>query len=566
MQVRKVGFYLRVSTERQAREAEGSLKSQKQRLELEVQRRNEHSPQKWGEIAKVYVEEGRSGKDTNRPEFQKMVADLRSGIIDTIMVTELSRLSRSVTDFLRFMEQVNSLKADFICPQYDFDTTSPAGRVFIIILMALAQFERELTSERTRNNFHARALRGLWNGGQQILGYDIDPSNKARLVVNESEAAIVSRVFNTFLKGSSVQTTARELNATGLKNKTFRNRLGEVKGGKPFDKKSVQRILTNLTYIGKKEVQKENKNKDQSKLKETERYQVVDATWPAIISEEKFQAAQAKIKDNRQSLRVDQWKAYPFLFTNRIHCLECERGFRTSSGTGRTTKYTYYRHAEGCPAGLSRVSAEKLEQLVLDRIKNLDASEWLLKELMAAQAGFSEDKENAQRSEIKAVENEIQTISDKVATLIDRITSLPKEQDATVFFEKVREMEAQKTRLSDHLIRLKADQQSARNSKANEDELREAIRFVNGSIGELPPPLKRELVRALIQRVEFGKNRIKIYLNPRGLNAGNDGVLESRKTAPRGGVTPVANFWSIGKVGGVDGTRTRGLPRDRRTL
>ncbi|MBK8204925.1 MAG: recombinase family protein [Bdellovibrionales bacterium] len=112
MQVRKVGIYLRVSTERQAREAEGSLKSQKQRLELEVQRRNEHSPQRWGEIAKVYVEEGRSGKDTNRPEFQKMVADLRSGIVDTIMVTELSRLSRSVTDFLRFMEQVNSLKAD----------------------------------------------------------------------------------------------------------------------------------------------------------------------------------------------------------------------------------------------------------------------------------------------------------------------------------------------------------------------------------------------------------------------------------------------------------------------
>lgn len=566
MQVRKVGIYLRVSTERQAREAEGSLKSQKQRLELEVQRRNDHSPQKWGEIAKIYVEEGRSGKDTNRPEFQKMMADLRAGVIDTVMVTELSRLSRSVTDFLRFMEQVNSLKADFICPQYDFDTTSPAGRVFIIILMALAQFERELTAERTRNNFHARALRGLWNGGQQILGYDIDPNNKARLIVNESEAAIVRRIFDTFLQGSSVQTTAHELNAMGLRNKTFRNRLGELKGGKPFDKKSVHRILTNFTYIGKKEVQKENKHKDQARLRETERYQVVDALWPAIISEEIFQAAQAKIKDNRESLRVDQWKTYPFLFTNRIRCLECEREFRTSSGTGRSAKYTYYRHTEGCPAGISRVSAERLEQLVLDRLKNLDASEWLLKELMAAQAGFFEDKEKAQRSEIKTVENEIQAISGKVATLIDRITSLPKEQDATVFFEKVREMEAQKTRLTDHLIRLKTDQQSAQNSKATEDELKAAIRLVNSSIGEVPPPLKRELVRALVQGVEFGKDRIKVYLNPKGLNVGKDGVLGSWTTAPGRGVTRSADFWSVGKVGGAYGTRTRGLPRDRRTL
>lgn len=510
MQVRKVGIYLRVSTERQAREAEGSLKSQKQRLELEVQRRNDHSPQKWGEITKVYVEEGRSGKDTNRPEFQKMVADLRSGIIDTIMVTELSRLSRSVTDFLRFMEQVNSLKADFICPQYDFDTTSPAGRVFIIILMALAQFERELTSERTRNNFHARALRGLWNGGQPILGYDISPTSKSRLTVNDSESAMVRRIFDTFIQSGSVRTTVRELNGMGLKNKTFRNRLGDIKGGKPFNKHSVHRILNDFAYIGKKEVRKENKSKDQAKLKENERYQIVDAAWTAIISEEKFQSVQAKLKENRESLRVDHWKSYPFLFTNRIRCLECEREFRTTSGTGRSTKYTYYRHAEGCPAGLSLVSAEKLEQLVLNRLRDLDASEWLLKELMAAQAGFSEDKEKEQQSEIKAVENEVQTISEKVATLIDRITSLPKEQDAAVFFEKVREMEAQKTRLSDHLIRLKADQQSVQFSKATESELKDAIRFVNTNIDKLSPPLKRELARALIQGVEFGKNRIKV--------------------------------------------------------
>ena len=548
---------MRVSTERQAREAEGSLKSQKQRLEQEVQRKNNHSAQKWGEIAKVYVEEGRSGKDTNRPEFQKMVEDLKSGVIDTLMVTELSRLSRSVTDFLKFMEQINSLEADFICPQYDFDTTSPAGRVFIIILMALAQFERELTSERTRNNCHARALRGLWNGGCQILGYDLDPTNKSRLVVNDDEALVVRRVFETFLEHGSVQKTSTVLTLNGLKNKSFKNRLGELKGGEPFNKQSIHRLLTNLAYLGKKEVRKENKEKDQTALKESERYQVVKAAWPALLAEDKFQSAQSKLKENRDSLRVNTWKLYPFLFTNRIYCLECERKFETTSGTGRRGKYTYYRHTENCPVGLSLVHAEKIEGLVLGHLKDLDATEWMVKELMATQQSYSTEKESSLKAEIKSTENEVQTLSQKITSLIDRITSLPKEQDAGIFFEKVREMEIQKTRLSDHLIRLKSDFQSIESSTVTESELKEAISFINNNLDKLSPPLRRDLVRGLVHRVEFGKSRIKIYLNPRGLNIGNKSIFEEKRGSLRRAVTPPAEVLPIVTIGGVGKPRTR---------
>src|SRR5690606_38108099 len=159
----------------------------KQRLEHEVERRNAfHSESgRWGTIIDYYIEEGRSGKDTNRPQYQRLIHDLKSGLIDTIMVTELSRLSRSVSDFLKFMELINRHGGDYICPQYDFDTTSPAGRVFIIIMMALAQFERELTAERTRNNFYSRAMRGLSNGGYPLLGYDPVPTIKAKKCVNE---------------------------------------------------------------------------------------------------------------------------------------------------------------------------------------------------------------------------------------------------------------------------------------------------------------------------------------------------------------------------------------------
>ena len=183
--MRKIAIYCRVSTDEQAKNKEGSITSQIQRLHLKVEEKNRNENGKWGKVVDTYKDEAYSGKNTDRPEFQRLISDIKKKRIDTVMVTELSRLSRSVTDFLNFVNDMEKLGCDFICLQYDFDTTSPAGRVFMTIIMALAQFERELTAERIKNNFHARALRGLSNGGHPFLGYDKDPKNSGRLVINK---------------------------------------------------------------------------------------------------------------------------------------------------------------------------------------------------------------------------------------------------------------------------------------------------------------------------------------------------------------------------------------------
>ncbi|RKX83123.1 MAG: hypothetical protein DRP57_08545 [Spirochaetes bacterium] len=87
---RRVGFYIRVSTERQVKVKEGSLKNQKQMLLTELKRRNQQDTG-WGELAEVYVvDKGISGKDTNRPSFKRMMADIEIGKINAVMFTELS--------------------------------------------------------------------------------------------------------------------------------------------------------------------------------------------------------------------------------------------------------------------------------------------------------------------------------------------------------------------------------------------------------------------------------------------------------------------------------------------
>ncbi len=94
----KVGIYLRVSTEEQARIQDGSLVSQKKRLEeyVEGQCRKESG---WGKVVDIYCDEAKSGKNMNRPEFQRMLSDIRLGKINLVLSTELSRLSRSIKDF-----------------------------------------------------------------------------------------------------------------------------------------------------------------------------------------------------------------------------------------------------------------------------------------------------------------------------------------------------------------------------------------------------------------------------------------------------------------------------------
>src|SRR5690606_13671598 len=124
--------------------------------------------------------------------------DVRKGKVDMIFVTDLSRLSRSIKDFCLLLDDLQKANARFLSIKEQFDTTTAAGEMMIFNLMNLAQFERKQTSERVAMNFHARALRGLRNGGPPILGYDKDPSNPSSLKVNDKEANDIREIFSMF--------------------------------------------------------------------------------------------------------------------------------------------------------------------------------------------------------------------------------------------------------------------------------------------------------------------------------------------------------------------------------
>ncbi|MFQ5879216.1 MAG: recombinase family protein [Dehalococcoidia bacterium] len=101
--------------------------------------------------AEVYELRTVSGKDSLRsPKSSRLFADVRSGRVNTILCTALNRICRSVKDLLWFFELLNVHGVEFVCLKQNYDTTTPQGKLFITIMMALAEFEREQTSERTR--------------------------------------------------------------------------------------------------------------------------------------------------------------------------------------------------------------------------------------------------------------------------------------------------------------------------------------------------------------------------------------------------------------------------------
>ena len=196
-EIRNVAFYIRVSTERQAKVEEGSLKNQEQMLHAELQRRNgQHSD--WGTYTHSYVDEGISGKDINRPAFQNMLRDIEIGKINAVMFTELSRLSRSLKDFLNIFEFAQKHECGLICLKTEIDTTSPYKSLITKILMIFAEFEREMTSRRTAVNAYERSRRGLANGGVAPLGYRRDKRKKGYLLVDEKERKCVEEIFSTY--------------------------------------------------------------------------------------------------------------------------------------------------------------------------------------------------------------------------------------------------------------------------------------------------------------------------------------------------------------------------------
>ena len=156
---KKVAIYARVSTDRQTTD------SQLHELRDFVRRA------KW-KVYREYIDNGYSGKNTQRPAYAEMLADARQRRFDLLVVWKLDRLSRSLKDLITTLDELGHLGIDFVSYDNQLDTSSPSGKLVFNIISAVAEFERDIVRERVRSGLANARLKGKKLGRPQILKSD----------------------------------------------------------------------------------------------------------------------------------------------------------------------------------------------------------------------------------------------------------------------------------------------------------------------------------------------------------------------------------------------------------
>ncbi len=196
----------------------------------------------------VYEDEGFSAKNTDRPQFQQMLRDIKLKKPDFVVCYRLDRISRNVSDFSALIEDLNDRSISFVCIKEEFDTSKPMGKAMMYIASVFAQLERETIAERVRDNMLMLARTGRWLGGTTPTGYTSEKQQEViidgkvktscKLKDNPDELRAVDAMFEKFLELRSISGVSKYLIKQGIKSRT----------GKYYSLIGIKQILQNPVY------------------------------------------------------------------------------------------------------------------------------------------------------------------------------------------------------------------------------------------------------------------------------------------------------------------------------
>lgn len=306
------------------------------------------------EYIKTYSDGGVSGGTMERPGLQALLNDIREGHIQVVVVYKVDRLSRSIIDFHKMMQEFDKYGCNFVSITQSFDTSNSMGKLTLNMLLSFAQFEREVSAERVRDKIAASKAKGLWMGGTPPLGYDLKDK---QIIPNQQETELVNLIFNKYLELENMLAVAEWLNQNGYHTKCWVPRGGQSRGGKAFQKSSIQRILTNPVYIGKVAHQAKNK--------------VYVGRHKPIVPKSIWETVQDTVR--RRITNPHAFSHYQMHQTLLAGKLYDEKGqvFRLTSSKKKGKKFLYYYNG----VGGHYLPAEQLDAFVLKTLKKTDFNE-----------------------------------------------------------------------------------------------------------------------------------------------------------------------------------------------
>lgn len=299
-------IYTRVSTEDQA---------EKYGIAAQLRACRKYAAEHGLQVTAEISDEGISGVILDRPGLDRIRQLVRDGVVDVVLMLDTDRLSRELAHLLILKPEIERhARLEFVASRFE---DSPSGRMFFGIRGVIAQYERDLTRERTIRGRRERARSGLIVGGRTAYGYEY---RAGALIEDRERAAVVRRIFAGYDSGESIRAITRALRESGV----------PTWSGKKWGHSSIRRILVNETYCG---VAHYGLLQREGTVLRRSAGEVISLAVPALVSREQWLRVQARLAENPLSGRPSP----AFLLRGILYCAACgkrmhgERGKRDSA-------------------------------------------------------------------------------------------------------------------------------------------------------------------------------------------------------------------------------------------
>jgi len=492
----RCAVYTRKSTEDGLEQDFNSLDAQRESAEAYIASQKAEG---WVCLPDRYDDGGYTGGNMDRPALQRLLADIQAGKIDCVAVYKVDRISRSLMDFARMMEVFEQHSVSFVSVTQHFNTATSMGRLMLNVLLSFAQFEREIISERTRDKIAAARRKGKWSGGAPVLGYDIlrEPGG-SKLIVNPEEAERLRQIFELYIERNSILQTIRRLDELGWVNKAWTTTKGRQRGGRPFDKSTLFKLLTNVTYLGKV----------------TYKDQIYDGEHEAIVDEALFRNVQAVLRHNHNTGGAFVRNKYGALLKGLVRCKACGCAMSHHFATQKGKRYRYYvcvkaqkRGWANCPA--PSLPAGELEEFVVNQVRAVGRDDRLVMEAIRQTQRRLQDEIAVLQEQRTAIANRVKHLTAKVQQMAvdpDAADELAELQD------RLCEAECQATQIDDEII-------EASRRLVDEDELFGAVEAFDPVWDSLSPGERARIIHLLVKQVEYdaASETISVTFHPSGI-------------------------------------------------
>ena len=286
----------------------------------------------------IFEDAGYSGKNTDRPKFQEMMAQIRAGGFTHLLVWKIDRISRNLLDFASMYQELKDLGVVFVSKNEQFDTSTAMGEAMLKIILVFAVLERNMTSERVTATMISRASNGQWNGGRVPYGYNWDSDNQ-EFHFNEDEYNIARMIHDKYEEMRSLVREARWMNEQGYR----------TRAGNEWSPVSLLIILRSVFYCGdyRYNVLKEG---DRQKVKDESEWVTVQDHHPAIISREQKERIISILDANSRLCKTRNMYSSPkhtHIFSGLIYCGNYGKPMGSSPASKKADGWQYSKY--GCP-------------------------------------------------------------------------------------------------------------------------------------------------------------------------------------------------------------------------